>query len=431
MTNRDIVEKLRKRIEEIQAKHSTSGKVDASLPARTSEPARGFGARDTSRVCHDIYPPVKPKVVRKQGFSIYTTTYGAGSIEWLCAAALETVSFLAACQDGTEKPGLSAGDQAVFLDIETTGLLGAGTVAFLTGFGKWKHSEFEVTQFFLDERESEENMLTEIAAEIASSAVLVTFNGKSFDVPVLQTRFIINGMANLIQGFANQRHLDLYSLVRKLGRHPLYGMSLKASVERFLGARRLDDIPGHMIPALYFMYEQDRDISVLDTVFKHNRMDILDMVGLLKAMGRMYLEGYERYEDAPALAGVGKLYMRRGDLKIARRFLQASLSNVSPSRVEGAAGHRRLLATVMRKQGDWDNAACVWKNLIGSNQAKYEDYLWLARYYEIRLGDIETSFQIVLQCIEFCRQARSCVPGPVMSRKRRLDKIISKTQVTS
>lgn len=413
MSNREIIEELRKQIEDILRQYDTPG-----LTNHDKQPGASEGV--SSRGC-SAYPDIKPQVARKKGFTIHTTVYSAGANEWLHPTPLEIILPLLCYEDS----GLASDGEVIFLDIETTGLSGAGTVAFLTGLGKWTDDGFEIAQFFLEDRNSEPDMLKAIGTQIAGAQVLVTFNGKSFDLPVLQTRFIMNGMPDLAPEIENKTHLDLYSVARKLGRHPFYGMSLKDCAERFPGIRRFDDIPGRMIPALYFMYERDHDISVLSQVFSHNRLDILDMVVLLKYAEHLFTKGYEFCHDPSALAGIGKFYMAHGDMEIAGRFLQAAVNDVLPAQSETTAANSRLLATVLRKQGEWDKAASIWSSLINSRYARYEDYLWLARYYELRLNDIDTSFRIVLDCIEHCRQSGISIPEPVSSRKRRLARIIS------
>ncbi|MGI6620496.1 MAG: ribonuclease H-like domain-containing protein [Bacillota bacterium] len=415
MTNREIIERLRKRIEEILRQYDPPGsrKPHASTARSGAEAGGGYGG----------YPEVQTQTAGRDGFRVYTSVYAAGANQWLQPTPIDAILLLA----GSEESRLAPDSLALFLDIETTGLSGAGTVAFLVGLGRWTDKGFEIAQFFLEDRDSEPDMLAEVGAQIGSAQVLVTFNGKPFDVPVLQTRSIINGMPRLASGLESRFHLDLYSAVRKLGKHPLYGMSLKECVERFPGIRRLHDIPGRMIPALYFMYERDGDVSVLDQVFRHNRLDILDMVVLLRYLHCLFTQGYEWCDDSCALAGIGKFYAARGQMEPAARFLTAAVGNSHRSPPETRAAHSRLLATVLRRQGDWDKAASIWKTLIGSSQAGYEDYLWLARYYEVCLGDIRTSFRIILEYIEHCRESGSPVPEPVASRKRRLARIISAT----
>ncbi len=407
------MEELRKRIEEIQAKHRIE--TEEKKPAMKSlEPCRPL---------ETAYPRAVSERIEDKAFTIYRNAYTTAANDWFSPVAPKVISSLIALAKGgkTRKPLPER--ELLFFDIETTGLLGAGTVAFLVGFGRWRDSQFQITQFFLHDRELEEFMLKTIATQLSSARLLVTFNGKSFDVPVMQTRLVMNGMTEAADMLDYLPHLDLYSSVRKLGKHPLHKMNLQASVRRFLGIKRFDDILGSMIPALYYIYERDKNPSVLDPIFKHNCMDILDMAGLTKFMGLLFSKGQSFTKDAFALAGAGRIYVSKGHIKTARQFLQASVDCLHPSEVKDATPIRRLLATIMRKQGDWEEAASIWRSLIDGGQARFEDYLWLARYYEIHKGEIETSYGIVDRCVEFCLTSGNSLPHPVISRKRRLQKL--------
>ena len=107
-------------------------------------------------------------------------------------------------------------------------------------------------------------------------------------------------------------------------------MSLQECTQRFLGIKRAGDIPGRMIPALYFMYERERDISVLDQVFRHNRLDILDMVVFLKYASHLFTQGHECCSDPYALAGIGRFYMAQGELELCQA-LSPGCGGCSPS----------------------------------------------------------------------------------------------------
>jgi uncharacterized protein YprB with RNaseH-like and TPR domain len=412
LTNREIIEKLRKRIADITERYK----------ARSAEPDTAPWASDTAAPeRYSAYPDVEPQVIKKDGFRIYKAAYSPGANVWLHPTSVEAILRLA----GADIERLPSANGPLFLDIETTGLSGAGTVAFLIGLGKWDGQTFRITQFFLESRDSEQAMLSEMWPQIADAQVLVSFNGKCFDIPVLQARLTMNGMFHSLPELENKLHLDLYSVARKLGRHPFYGMSLQECTQRFLGIKRAGDIPGRMIPALYFMYERERDISVLDQVFRHNRLDILDMVVFLKYASHLFTQGHECCSDPYALAGIGRFYMAQGELELARRFLQAAADAAPLPHADGIYAHSRLLATVLRKQGKWQQAASIWQALIRGGHARYEDYLWLARYYEICLHDVETAFRIVLDCIEECKRLGKSIPKPVSSRKNRLSRIIS------
>jgi hypothetical protein len=118
-------------------------------------------------------------------------------------------------------------------------------------------------------------------------------------------------------------HLDFLSATRALGRRASYGQSLKEAVRRFTGATRESDIPGSMIPALYFIYEKEGDSSVLSPVLKHNLLDVVDMACLARVFGDIFTAEPEA-GDAEALSGAGKLHLRRGNLELARKCLETA-----------------------------------------------------------------------------------------------------------
>ncbi len=320
------------------------------------------------------------------------------------------------------EPGLDSLTGWLFLDIETTGLLGAGTIAFLVGFGAWTPSGFQLTQFLLGRDDDEESMLASVADIMAQYKTLVTFNGKSFDVPVLESRSVILGLPPLP---APDVHLDLYHLVRNMGRRGTYGMGLKDSCRRFLTVTRKQDIPGHLIPALYFVYCHEEDISILDPVIEHNRMDILDMVLLSNKLGRVLAGEVGVTDDREALRGAGRLHYRKGNLNLARRCLeQGSEESFFPPKTQtpddDAVKSRRLLADIMRKQGDWEGAKAIWEDAIGRGVATNRDYLWLARYYELVRNDVKTAISLVEKAINISSVRHEPVLPELSSRHRRL-----------
>jgi hypothetical protein len=321
------------------------------------------------------------------------------------------------------EPDLESVDGWLFLDIETTGLAGAATVAFLVGLGEWTGDSFQVTQLFLKDRSGEEFLLDEVAKRLSGRPVTVTFNGKAFDLPVLRGRFAMNGMRPPV---FSRVHLDLLSLVRNMGRRPEYGQSLREAIRRFTGAARDGDIPGHLIPALYFVYERDGDASVLEPVMRHNRLDVLDMACLSWVFGHV-LSGELDAGDAAALGGAGKLHLRKGNLSLARRCLETALSDLPGESGRGPAGvgSLRLLGHVLRKQGDWKAARDAWERVVCSGEARDEDYLWLARCYEVSSGDIQRSLEVVDRAVSLHESLGHEPPPALLGRKRRLGRLSS------
>lgn len=424
MTNKEIVENLRELIRKIEEGEKSCSPDEGDFCHLVSDRANEDSSLSPSRGEVDgMYVPSEIDVETHDGFCVYTSCYEMGCLPWFYPIDQDIARVLLGNQAMVVRDD---SDRFLFLDIETTGLVGSGTLSFLTGFGRWRNSRFEVMQYFLSDREKEPMMLEHMADVTNRDSVLVTFNGSSFDIPILTGRFILNGLSPEKSYKSILAHIDLFSLVRKFGKHPVYGLSLKESVARFIGTRRSDDIPGHLIPALYFIYEQDRDIAVLEQVFAHNRMDVIDMVGLLRILGEVCLRGPDVCDDPFTLAGVGKFHLQKGDVDRARRYMQASYYGFDKRGIRSKAGYAnmRRLAEVMRKEGNWDDAAHIWEGLIREGQAIPHDYLWLARYHEVYGNDIAKALDIVEDGIMFFEAIQKPIPNPLLSRKRRLERLL-------
>lgn len=329
--------------------------------------------------------------------------YKTETVPWLEPCLPDCLQGLRSLEAGLE--GL---DDWLYLDIETTGLIGAATFAFLVGLGAWTDDGFLVTQYLLTDRSGEEALLQTVRYALESHPTLVTFNGKAFDMPVLQSRFILSGMR---PPASPPCHLDLLSLARNMGKLPQYGYGLKDSITRFAGVERRGDIAGSLIPALYFIYERERDLSILEPVVKHNRLDVLDMACLAKAFSAVVTAASQRPTDPLALSSAGKLHFRKGNLDLARKCLETA----------SAEGHcdlekTALLAQVMRRQGDWDAAKSIWEELIASGMGTVADYLWLARYHELEGDGFERALEIVQEAIS--RFGLSCDKARTSLQKR-------------
>lgn len=319
------------------------------------------------------------------------------------------------------EPGLISTQEWLYLDIETTGLLGAGTLAFLIGLGSWTNTGFCVTQYLLLDRDQEESLLQTVKQAIEAHKTIVTFNGKSFDLPVLQNRFVLAG----IPPPKVESHLDLLGLARNMGQRLGYGKSLKESVRRFVGVRRQGDIAGNVIPTLYFVFEKEKDVSVLEPVTKHNRLDVLDMVCLAYVFGQI-LTGFQGVAgDIAAFAGAGKLHYRKGNFALAKKCLGLA-SSLSPE----VCFDRRLLAQVLRRLGDWPSAGRIWEECAAGGLGLDEDYLWLARYYEVHCSDFNRAKAVVEEAI--AKHPDPCLaPSSLLKRKKRLETRIRARQRSS
>lgn len=200
-----------------------------------------------------------------------------------------------------------------FLDAETTGLAGGtGTYIFLMGlaFLDPGRSRLTLRQYFLPEPSAEEDFLRRIRAELAESDLLVCFNGKSYDLPLLQTRLVMNGLEPLGAG---QPVLDLLFPARRYWK-PLLGSCTLQNLEReAIGFARRGDLPGALVPEMYFRYLRGADRATLEPVFEHNRLDLIGMGALLALLNRKM--SLDEALDSHALDCLLRSLLTRGRLE--------------------------------------------------------------------------------------------------------------------
>jgi hypothetical protein len=217
---------------------------------------------------------------------------------------------------------------------------------------------------------------------------LVTFNGKSFDVPILRTRYTLNGLSS---PFSAMNHIDLLPLARRLWKYRLSNRNLGVLETEILNMERSsEEIPGWMVPEMYIDYCRDGDSRPLKGVFYHNAMDIVSLAGLLiKISSLMNSERLEERDLGVDIMAVGKLFESLGDDPGAKSFYETAMQKPME------ANHRMLAeksyALLCKRNGKWDLSIPIWKNLAASGD--WDSCIELAKYYEHTLGDyIEARF---------------------------------------
>ena len=285
----------------------------------------------------------------------------------------------------------------VFFDLETTGLSGgAGTVAFVVGFGRFDGGRFHVWQLVLPSFAGERRLLAAVAAAVSSAHTLVTFNGKSFDVPFMEMRWLFH---RLETPFARLRHLDLLHPARRLWGPDTGGLG---GLERHvLGVERRDDVPGFEIPSRYFDFLRSGDPAPLRGVLAHNRLDLASLAVLTGLACELVDGGSDGARDARQCLGLGRVYERGGRPVDAHRcyeraaggtFWRRPAAESSGDRdVQAEALYRVALAR--RRQRRHADAAGLWQDLLalGRPPGRYEREALraLAVHHEHRVKDAE------------------------------------------
>jgi len=247
------------------------------------------------------------------------------------------------------------GERIAWLDTETTGLAGGtGTYVFLVGIAAIEDGEFVVTHYFLRDLGGENEMLQAVADGLRHYDALVTFNGTRFDLPLLQTRFLLS---RLRYDFDGCHHLDLMTLVRRLWYRRLGGYSLALLEQMILKVDRVVDVPGWMIPSLYVQYLQTGDQEVVEPVFAHNAADLLSLLSLHGLAGEM-LTRPQQIGIAVDWSGLGFLLDARGDAAGAAECYRTALLDER----EPAARRRTVtaLARHYRRSGQIRELLDLW-----------------------------------------------------------------------
>ncbi|MFO7952207.1 MAG: ribonuclease H-like domain-containing protein [Bacillota bacterium] len=288
--------------------------------------------------------------------------------------------------------------KAIFLDIETTGLAGGtGTWAFLIGLGKIEKDFFVLHQYFLRKPKEEKAILSHFNKTVSGYSTLITFNGKLFDLPLLQTRQLLAGI-NLCEP---DQHLDLLQCARALWKKRLPSRSLSSLEEALLGLQRKDDLPGAEIPGVYFEYLRKGKTGRLKKVFEHNVLDILSMVTLLEKIYQT-AGGFKLEHPAEALA-LGTLCLEEGKNDRGIGYLrEAADCNIKALSEEASLE----LSLYFKKEGRWEEAAAIWQEAVNSNQSNPRAYVELAKYYEHRCREYHTALKLTEKALAITRLNR-------------------------
>jgi uncharacterized protein len=289
-------------------------------------------------------------------------------------------------QDMLEDP-----EKWLFLDTETTGLAGGtGTYAFLVGLAWWDAGGLQIEQLFLRDFSEEHSLLHELAARLAERPVLVTFNGKSFDWPLLENRFTMTRAIKVPQLAA---HLDLLHPARALWKLRLGSVRLVELERHVLDAERLgwhrtNDVASALIPQFYFDYLRGGTPDPLAGVVKHNQMDLRGLAALFGKINSLLDERQSlAAEDSLDLFGLSKFLQRRGDNERARSTCVKALDAGLPAEFRPRA--TRELAMLAKRSGDGNTALALWHELSLDPADGVDACEQLAIHYERRAKDLE------------------------------------------
>jgi uncharacterized protein YprB with RNaseH-like and TPR domain len=364
-------------------------------------------------------PHAEDSLSRLLGAGIATNRYGQHILvrNWFsspeyCDISAVSLELLSRSRDDTLskrlRAALSDPSKWLFLDTETTGLAGGtGTYAFLIGLAWWDAGALQVEQFFMRDFGEEHAILHEVAARIAERPVLVTFNGKAFDWPLLENRFT---MTRSIAVPRLAAHLDLLHPARALWKLRLGSVRLVELERQVLDAARLgwhrqDDVLAALIPQHYFDYLRGGPAEPLAAVVRHNQMDLRGLAALVSKIDALLASDEERDAESLDLFGLSRYLQRRGESQRAHSACMQAIDLGLPKEYDQQA--RRELAQLAKRRGEHDKAAALWHELVKDERNGAHACEQLAVYYERRRKDFERALEFAKLGIAKVRRARA------------------------
>lgn len=298
--------------------------------------------------------------------------YGSAALDYTALPSI-LINYFAADIHRSISP-----EDFVFIDTETTGLgLGTGTFAFLIGLGKFQDDNFVIEQYFLRDPAEEPAALASVAERIPENPIIVSFNGKAFDIPLLTNRYILNSIST---PFGTAEHLDLLHLARRLWRERLSSRTLINLEGQILAAQRShEDVPGWVIPQLYNDYLNTGDARLIKNVFYHNGKDVLAMAALLNFISDLLGNPFDETElPAEDLMCIGLLHQSLGNIAYASDIFRFVLKQDLPTDLN--MNVRLRLALILKREGLWEEAIQHWK--LAAGQGQIDACIELAKYFE-------------------------------------------------
>ncbi len=286
----------------------------------------------------------------------------------------------------------------LFLDTETTGLSGGtGTYVFMVGvlFFSESGDEVVVRQYFLSDVSAERALLHALNDLFGNFTAVVTFNGKSFDWPLLETRYIYSRMRCVLR---DPPHLDMLGPSRRLWNTTLASCSLETLESQILGVDRGFDVPGWRIPSLYFQYLRAGHAGYVLPVFEHNRHDLLTLLALTCHVGRILDEPHAADLHAAELFGVAKLYEDLGRFTESLKAYERGLDFSPSPELRGLA--LRRLSFLYKHLQQRDEAVAIWDRMTSEGTHLMFPYLELAKHHEHKVKDYSSAEHYTLMAMQ-------------------------------
>lgn len=277
----------------------------------------------------------------------------------------------------------------VFLDLETSGLSGGvGTFAFLVGIGYFEKNDFKIQQFFLPDLQNEKALLLEVSKRLKHFTSITTFNGKTFDLPLLTSRFRLN----MLKEPTFDLHLDLLHVARRVYKRSFEDRSLPSLEEKLLGTPRVGDIAGHLIPEVYFNFLRTSEVTLLRKVVEHNVIDVFSMLKLLVHFVAL-LKDIDSVKDAEVLYAISRLFAEFKEHETTITLMKKALRYTDS--IPLIFEIKRDLSIIYKRMSLWKEAELLWTELLSETPYEPFPYVELAKFYEHVQKEIRKAQEMV------------------------------------
>ena len=310
-------------------------------------------------------------------------------------------------------------DDLLFIDTETTGLAGGtGTYVFQIGIGFYTKDKFILKQYFLTDLANEKELINQFINELNKDKIYVSFNGKSYDVPLLITRAIFNKCKGKINKFAN---IDLLHISRWIWRDILENYSLQNIERNILKSEREGelDIPGSEIPSAYFSYLDSRDATIMKNVIYHNKLDILSLTILLEKINKVLFS--KNYKNVNKFE-IGRVYLQNEYLEQAISIFK-SILEIDPNHLSAT----KELSFIYKRNEDLSQACNLWLKAVECDE-QYA-YIELAKWEEHKNNDYKKALEYTEKALnskyeDYIYEGEEI--KKIKHRKRRLETLLKK-----
>ncbi|MDQ3856339.1 MAG: ribonuclease H-like domain-containing protein [Chloroflexota bacterium] len=350
--------------------------------------------------------------------------HGHDSLAALFTVPSESLSQL--CRE----PALAGVDlgSVAFLDIETTGLeRDMGTLVFLVGVLYYRDGEFHIWQYFMDRTANERALLSTLTEFVAEFSALVTFNGRSFDVPMLEMRL---GLHSLPRPLSAMPHADLLYPARRLWKQRLGTCRLTALERGILGIARPGDVPGARIPEIYYRYLSEKDPRPLLPVFEHNTNDLLTLLAITAEAGRRHADPFAgRVTSGLDFLSLGRVYEWAGDDDMALRAYDRALAlALHPADRDEVC---RRITPLYKRRALMDHAVKLWEQMVTSSDTRgVYPYKELAKYYEHDLQRYDRAEELLMTALDLLPRD-CCTRTTRQELEKRLLRVRAKLRASS